>query len=233
MTSEIQILSNEFNTLINKYQDTYHKYINVISNDNKSFKIVEDSSFFGQKQINIINNTDISNCESSCISNTSCSGATFNTISNKCTLSSGTGNIVSAHKSNAIVQEALYYSYELQKLNTNLMNINQKMMNISNDNYNQYQKTHDKSKEQEETMNKNYETLNIERNNIEQMIREYETLDKAYDNGNIIVTSNYYKYIIFLFIVLLLLLIFFKFSVITSQSGGGLSKININKLLNY
>ncbi len=53
------------------------------------------------------------------------------------------------------------------------------------------------------------------------MIREYETLNRALDNGNIIVTSNYYSYIALLFVAILLIFLFLKFSFTGSQSGGG------------
>ena len=44
--------------------------------------------------LNILQNSSIDNCLSSCKSNNSCSGATFDNINNSCTLSSGTGNII-------------------------------------------------------------------------------------------------------------------------------------------
>jgi hypothetical protein len=63
------------------------------------------------------------------------------------------------------------------------------------------------------------------------MIREYETLNRAYDNGNINTTSNYYSYIALLFITILLVFLFLKFSLDSSQSGGGNKMlISLNKL---
>ena len=46
MSSQIDNLSNEFNILINKYQETYNKYINVIGNDDKKFKSIENMFVF-------------------------------------------------------------------------------------------------------------------------------------------------------------------------------------------
>ena len=221
MSIQLQNLSNEFNTLISQYQDTYQKYIDVINSDNKSFTTVDNSAFYGQTQINTLNNTDLTNCEASCSSNSSCSGATFNTTSNNCTLSSGSGNIVQEQSSKAIVKEAMYYSYQLQNLNAKLIDINQQMMNTSSKNYNEFQKSQQQTIEQENTMNNNYQNLSVERIQIEKMIREYETLSRALENGNIVVTSNYYSYITLFLIAILLILLFFKFSFTGSQSGGG------------
>jgi hypothetical protein len=221
MSIQLQNLSNEFNMLISQYQDTYKKYIDVINSDNTNFKTVNNSAFYGQEQINTLSNTDLTNCEASCSTNSSCSGATFNTVSNNCTLSSGTGNIIKEQKSKAIVKEAMYYSYQLQKLNAKLIDINKQMMQSSTNNYNEFQKSQQQNIEQENAMNNNYNTLSDERLQIEKMIREYETLNSAIENGNINVTSNYYNYIALLFIAILLIFLFLKFSFTGSQSGGG------------
>jgi len=221
MSIQLQNLSNEFNMLISQYQDTYQKYIDVINSDNTNLKTIDNSAFYGEKQINTLSNTDFTNCQASCSSDSSCSGATFNTTSNNCTLSSGSGNIVQEQKSKAIVKEAMYYSYHLQKLNTKLIDINKQMMNNSSNNYDEFQKSQQQNIEQETLMNNNYQTLSDERIKIEKMVREYETLNRAYENGNINVTSNYYSYIALLFIAILLICLFFKFSFTGSQSGGG------------
>jgi NADH:ubiquinone oxidoreductase subunit 3 (subunit A) len=221
MSIQLQNLSNEFNMLISQYQDTYQKYIDVINSDNTNLKTIDNSGFYGEKQLNTLSNTDLTNCEASCSSNSSCSGATFNTTSNNCTLNSGSGNIVQEQSSKAIVKEAMYYSYHLQKLNTKLIDINKQMMNNSSNSYDEFQKSQQQNIEQENSMNNNYQTLTDERVQIEKMVREYETLNRAYENGNINVTANYYSYIALLFIAILLICLFFKFSFTGSQSGGG------------
>lgn len=221
MSIQLQNLSNEYNVLISQYQDTYQKYIDVINSDNKTFTTVDNSAFYGQNQINILNDTDVENCQSACSSNSSCSGATFNTLSNSCTLNSGSGNVIQEQKSKAIVKEAMYYSYQLQKLNAKLLDINKQMINTSNNNYDKFQKSQQQTIEQENTMNNNYQTLSDERIQIEKMIIEYETLNRALENGNNVVTSNYYSYIALFLIAILLILLFFKFSFTGSQSGGG------------
>ena len=75
--------------------------------------------------------------------------------------------------------------------------------------------------EQRNTMNNSYQRLADERNQIEKMSREYETVNRALDNGSIILTSNYYSYISLFLTSILLILLFLKFSFTGSQSGGG------------
>ena len=94
-------------------------------------------------------------------------------------------------------------------------------MDITNQSYSNYQQDIQKSRIQEETLQKNYQILLDERIQIEQMMREFETLNSANENGQINVTSNYYKYIIFLFIALFLVFILIRYSSDITQRGGG------------
>ena len=154
MSSQFQNLSNEFNMLISKYQDTYKKYIQLINSGKNNLKIIDDSIFLGKEKINILNNTNISNCEKVCLSNSLCSGATFDTLFNKCILSSGFGNIIPSQKSKAIIKEAMYYSHELRNLNNKLIDINKKMMD--NYNYQKYQTNKEFSLQLDKIIKKNY-----------------------------------------------------------------------------
>jgi hypothetical protein len=64
------------------------------------------------------------------------------------------------------------------------------------------------------------------------MVNKFKTLNTAYENGNIITTTNYYSYIMLLFIVIFLVFILIKYSLPQQQRGGGNEfKFNINKLL--
>jgi hypothetical protein len=232
MSSQLQNLSSEFNSLITQYTDTYQKYINVINSEDTSLTTVPDYSFVGKSNINVLNNSSIDACQTSCISNTSCSGATFNNNLNSCTLSGGPGDIIFTPQSTAIVQQALYYSYQLQQINTQLMNINQQILTISKNSYGDFKQNQQQNKKQAQTLENNYKTLSQERIQIDEMINKFKTLNSAYENGNIIITTNYYSYIMLLFIVIFLVFILIKYSIPQQQRGGGNEfKFHINQLL--
>jgi hypothetical protein len=221
MSAELQNLSNQFNSLLTQYTDTYQSYISIINSGSNSLTTVPDSSFVGESNLSVLNNSSIDDCQSSCTSNSSCSGATFNNNSNSCTLSSGTGNIVSTPQSTAIVQEALYYSYQLQQINTQLLNINQQIMSTTNSSYGHFQQTQQQNQQQEQALQNNYQTLLQERMQIDEMVMQFETINAAYDNGNTNVTANYYSYIVLVLIAIFLIFVLIKYSIPSEQIGGG------------
>jgi lipopolysaccharide export LptBFGC system permease protein LptF len=227
MTStQIQILSNKFNTLMTKYQKTYADFINSINSNGKTFLTLENNAFTGTNVINKSSSRSISDCQKACSSNALCSGATFQ--NKKCTLTSGTGSIVNSTNSTAIVKESMYYSYQLQQLNQQLININQEINNNVNHSTKEYQNNLGVINEREKALEQNYVVLTKEGTHIEKMVRDFETLNSAQENVDIKVTTNYYNYIALIFIVILLIFLFFHFSM-TSQQYGGKSRNLISK----
>jgi predicted PurR-regulated permease PerM len=220
-STQLQNLSNQFNSLLTQYTNTYEEYINLVASNDTSFTSVPNSVFVGKSNINTLKNYTLDACQRACSSNSSCSGATFNNNLDACTLSSGSGNIIPASHSSAIVKQAMYYSYQLQQLNLQLTKVNQEMMRISSSSYNQYQQNQQKTQQQEQNLQNNYQTLLQEREQIDMMIRQFQTIDSAYENGSINVTSNYYNYIVLLLIVIFLIFLLMRFSLFDEQRGGG------------
>jgi hypothetical protein len=233
-SSQIQTLSNQFNSLLTEYQSTYSEFMNTLKSNDTSLTTVENSAFTGSGTINTSLVSSISDCTTACSSNTSCTGATFTTNSNNnnCTLSSGSGNIVNATNSTAIVQTGLSYSYQLQNLNQQLMDINQQINTIVNQSNTTYQNNLGQINEQGQALQQNYVVLTGDRDRIDLMIREFETLNEAQQNSDINVTMNYYNYIVLLFVAIFLVVLLLRFSVPSEQVGGGRNSVgNIFKNL--
>jgi hypothetical protein len=199
-------LQNQFNTLLTQYTETYQNYIQAIQSGDTTFTSVPNTSFLGQKNIQILQNSSADSCQSACSTSTTtpCSGANFNTGTTSCTLLSGPGNIVPNVSTTAIVREALYYSYQLQQLNDQLTQINNQIKQSALQNMGKYQTTQQQQQQQEEILQTNYQILEQERKQIDAMIQEFETVHSAYENGTLSVDSYYNYYWVLLVIVVVL-----------------------------
>jgi hypothetical protein len=224
MSSQMETLSNNFNALLIQYQETYQEFVNTINSGNNLFMSVPYTAFVGKSNINTIQGSSVKTCLSSCSSNQSCSGATFDNNLHTCTLSSGIGNLINSNNQTAIVKQALYYSHQLQKLNDQLTQINNQIINLANSSINFYSQTQQQNNKKAQILNQNYKTLEEERLQLIEMIRQYETLNSDIENGNINTTSNYYTYLIYIFIFIFLLIILFSFGFTNQQRGGSLGK---------
>jgi len=232
MSPQLQHLTSQFNTILNEYQETSKKYTELVNKKDAILTQIPNYSFLGETNLNVLGNSNVSGCQSACSKNTSCSGATFNTISNNCTLSGGKGNIVHNAKSIAIVEQAIYYSNRLKELNNQLSSLNEQIIVISNKNYNAYSQNKTLTKQQEVIMVNNHNVLIHERKVLKHIMNQFQTLNTAYEDGNMIVNANYMNYVVLLFVVIFLALLFLRTAISSPQYGGGLHK-SAGKVLNF
>lgn len=129
-------------------------------------------------------------------------------------------------------EKSVYYSNKLQKLNQQLLDINTEINNTMNESYGSYVKNVDKSKAQENALLQNYTVLEAEKQKINNLVAQFQTLNSAQENGEVKVTMNYYNYIILLLIVILLGFLFIKFTVSSDQYGGN-NNYTISKILPF
>ena len=221
MSSQLQNLTIQFNTLLNEYKNTSKKYTDLINKNDATFTQISDYSFFGESQLNVLGNSNVSGCETACSTNKSCSGATFNKTLNNCTLSRGHGNVVPTANSVAIVQQVIYYSNRLKELNNQLTNLNNKIIHISNQNYNTYSQNKASRKEEEEIMLYNYNILIEERKEIDMIMNQFQTLKAAHEDGNTIVNANFMHYVVFMFVAIFLLLLLLRTAMSSPEYGEG------------
>jgi hypothetical protein len=222
--SSSQTLTNQFNSLLQEYQSTYKSFIdNINTSDNNNLISLPDFAYNGGNTIDTITNSSVDTCKTSCSSKSTCTGATYNSANNNCVLTSDKGSLINSSGSTAIVNKGLYYSYKLQQLNTQLMDINNQLSQSITDNSNGYSQNLQQGQQADNDLQQNYNVLAEERQEIERMILDFKTLNSAEENGELNVTMYYYNYIVLIFITMLLIFLLIKFSVLEQQKGGGSS----------
>lgn len=84
---------------------------------------------------------------------------------------------------------------------------------------------------QDDHLKQIYSDLMKERSSIKNAINQDNTLNTAYTDGTIYVTSKYYSYIALTFTAILLILLFLKFLASGQQTGGGNNYLNTSWFL--
>ena len=217
----IQQLINQFNSILDQYQKTYKDYTNSLESPSNNLYTVPNTFFYGENILSVTQGSSVTACKSSCLANDSCSGANYNSSYNKCALNSGNGNIVQYPNSTAIVQQPIYYSYQLQNLNQQLINLNQQISKLMATGQTQYTQNMQQIQQQQQIIQQNSNNLNTDRERIEKILNYYKYLNQNYDESELVLTSNYYTYIGLFFVTILLVFLLIKFSVSGQQTGGG------------
>jgi hypothetical protein len=222
-------LSNQYNSLLNEYKQTYKQYLICLQDSSVNMVSVPNTFFWGESPLRNDSLNSVDDCLQSCSSTTFCSGATFNKNKNLCSLRKGPGSIIpSKNKNNydfAIVPSPLYYSYQLKNINQNLLDLNKQMMNSLQQSYSSYQENNQQQQQNHVILiEKNHSYLKEDRGKIEQMIKEEELMNAANENSQLVVKQHYYAYIIYLFVTILLILVFIRVMFMNGlEQRGGLN----------
>ena len=113
------------------------------------------------------------------------------------------------------------YNSKLNDLNQSLIDTNQQISDIVNQSYSSYEKDSQKSQQQNQTLQQNNSTLMDEKNHIKKLLKEYEVINAATKDTNLVVNEEYSKYIVLIFITILLVVLVLKYAITGSEQVGG------------
>jgi hypothetical protein len=173
--------------------------------------------------------TNLQDCIASCSNTSNCTGATF--VSNQCLLRTGNSPIVpSSIDSYAIVPESVKLLFIIENINQELINVNQQISNQMTSANTLYDSQTEQRFQQQQNLIKSYTELMEERKDIQNLLKEYETLDNTTSNDVITINQRFYTYIFLFILVVVIVFILSKLSypstskmtVPTVQYGGDL-----------
>jgi hypothetical protein len=230
---KLESLYNEYDTVLLKYQQAVANYSSFLqsqssnNNNNNSFSVIPESAFWGTGSAGSQSVYNISNanaCSALCSQTKGCAGATFNSNNNdssSCFLRSGDGSIIpSGSNDYAIVPLSKKYLLNIQSLNQQLTDINQKIIIIINNPGQQvYNSQVSQTAKKGQELKQNYNKLIKERKMIEKKLKEFQDLDQAQYNSDLITNSNYFSYILLLGLAIICIVVLFKMSGSSGSSG--------------
>jgi len=214
-------LMTEFNNLLNEYQTTYQQYIDTLDSSNNPLMLVDNVSFNSTKSISQTTQNTGQDCLNSCTDASNCTGGTYNPSSQNCALNSGIGSLINSPNYTAIAPSALYYSFKLQNINQQLINVNKQIMTQNNNMKTDYDNSYQSKQQSLQIIKNNNDILTNEQEEINLLIKENASIDKATVYSETNLTMHYYSYIIFMLLAILCIYLLIKFSIPTTQRGGG------------
>lgn len=214
ITMDLENLQKKYSNLLVVYRAAVSEYILSLNTDSnlpiKVYNYIKDKAYIGGKSIGQSNVNTLQDCIASCSSNPKCSGATF--ISNRCDIKSGDGQIIQSPNSYAIIPVSKYLLINIENINQQLIQINKQITDKIKIQKPHYYKNNIKIKEQTKELVNNYNNLTQERENILELLRQYETLDSIENQNQIKISQNYYSYILLLLLVIVIFYILYKLS---------------------
>ena len=227
----LETLNSEYKNLLIAYHQAIINYVNYLqeqstnscegSTDRNCWAIIQNQAFWGVSGISQINVISSEKCLDACATNSECSGATYNPTNNTCILRKGEGSPVPTEGSYAIVSKGQQLLQIIDFLNNRLTAINTQIT----DTIKQGRELNNTvlspvGDEESQVLLENYYKLVQERKQISQMLKQHNQAERVIDQGNIVVTQNYYSYILLLALAIIVVLILAYIYVPTTKSSG-------------
>jgi hypothetical protein len=187
---------------------------------------IPNNAFWGTADIssNII--PSVYQCKALCATTSGCSGATYNTTTQTCSLRSGEGSLVpSASNLVALIPEETYLLLNMQSINAQLIQINQEILNKTTAGETVFDNEYTERQTQAEELLKNYIMLTAEKNKINGKINDFENLNQEEIDGNITISKNYYSFVLLLILSIALIVLLFMFSGSSSTNANANSSM--------
>jgi len=221
---QLESLELEYSNKLQEYQHEYANYINLLKNSSSSskpsFNVITNASFWGSNEIANQSASSVSDCQALCSANANCSGATFNSSSQLCSIRSGISNIQfdsneqAQINNSAIVKEATSYLINLQSINTQLTNLNNKIINIVSKIQHISMKENENTQEKKVQLMKTYSYLKEERKNIDELLKSYFSVNQNLTNNTIQVKQSDSIYNLLFFIAIFLVIFIITYNIL-------------------
>lgn len=235
---DLESLMNQYNNLLISYKQAVTDYVNYLSerikpnNPKQPMEIINGSTYWGTSPLSENNSLTVQECQASCTRTTGCTGATFNnsdkTTQITCKLRSG-DSLLSVGTSNdyAIVETGKKFLSIIEKVNSQLKTVNktiQDKITSTNPKYNEQLRD---TKQNTAELIQQFNMLSNDRNKVNKLLEEYETLDEQHESGNIKINQNYYSFLLLIGLSIIFIIILISMASSSSQirtnfqTGGG------------
>jgi TolA-binding protein len=182
---------------------------------------LSNSILMGGSSISHSQVSDVQSCMASCSSLMNCSGATYNSDQQVCSLISGKGNVVSSSNSSnyAITSQTILYLNGIKQLNQQLTEINDEIKSNIRQEAPLYRKTIQDLQTSTKELDSVNTVLKNDREQIKELLKHHNKLNEEQTQSNIF-TSSHYAIYLFLFLLAVIFIILLSFITITNNSGA-------------
>ena len=230
---DLEILNAQYSNLLIQYEQAVANYSALIQQQSAGntppLMALPNNAFWGTASISSSIIPSVPQCKALCATTSGCSGATYNTTNKLCSLRSGEGSLApDSSNSYAIITEEAYLLLNMQSINNQLIEINQKILAAINKGQPEFNYEYAERKVKAQELLKNYIMLNQEKERIVMIVQSYENLNKEEVEGNITINQNYYSLILLIILAIALIVILYLFSRSTVNTMSAINSYQPN-----
>lgn len=205
---KLETLQAEYDDIMRDYEQAQANYISALKNSQRKLSSVKERRYISNNKLWTGVFSTVNQCKTKCKNDKNCTGATYNSSSEFCETYGGEGEILTGNTNNyAIIMGITQALLILQQFNTKLIDKSSEIDKELQKSIPHVNNTIDSKNNQKDILQKRMNSLQKERNDINDAIAEFETLDQENTDREIVVNQRNSSYIVvFLFTVLLVTL---------------------------
>jgi len=223
---QLEALEKEYMLILKQYESAYATFVSNLNSqqsDTSTFSALQGRTYWGTYGIKEGSTAVQKECESMCLSDTKCTGATFNPSKRYCWTRGGDSNItVGTDSDYALLPKVKENLILLKNLNQKLMDINKQISNKLSMAYPLAKEETDLKNEKQQELQQSYSSLVKERTELEVMINNNDTLEETLNNNTLYVNQKNMSLHIWVILAIILLVVTLKTMVPMSQLSGTL-----------
>lgn len=201
----LETLQAEYDTIMSDYEQAQSNYIGALNDSGRKFVTMKNRMYISDDKLWNGQLNKKFKCKSKCKNDDNCTGATYNSWTNKCNTYGGDGEIsIGGKNSFAIVSKVKQTLLVLQEKNSQLINKSLEIDQALQTSIPVINDTIDTKNEQKRILLQKHQALLNDREEINTVITEFDTMGQENDDKAITVNQkNSYYIVVFLFTILL------------------------------
>jgi hypothetical protein len=223
----LETLNTNYKNLLIAYKLAVSNYVDYLKQEvkqpSKEMVSITGAAFWGTSSLSETNSQTLEECKASCMKLSNCSGATYNLTNgtSKCMLRKGNGNIIGGSQNDvAIVIKGQQLLKIVENINDELTKVNNQIQTLTTPTVKQmFNLKSNEIKEENKVLIGQYNNLIGERDKMQNMLNEYQSLDAKEIEGSIHISQNYYSFILLMVIAILFIFMLYKLYIIPSTQS--------------
>jgi hypothetical protein len=188
---------------------------------------IKGQAFWGTHGLTGVNSNSLQECSALCSSDNRCTGATFNPDKRLCWTRGGPGSTMPALPNDyAIIPKSKQLLDISDSINRQINNVNRQMQIRIDQLYSIYGRQIEKRNSNDYNLINEYNNLNSERKKINEIIKEYQTLEQTENESSIFISKNYYLFFTFLLVSFLTIIVLYFCSIDPQTSANTIKNVN-------
>lgn len=225
---QLQQLDLQYKSKLTEYETAYASYITTAQSTTaeNNYVTVPGKIYSGGTSVSNTANSSQTQCQTLCSASPTCTAATFNSTSKRCSLFSGSGTIVDgATSDNLIIKKINQELINMNTINEQLILINTQMMDIVKTVEPDVNTNMSNLLVNNTTLITNSAALAQEQLKMQNSAKDREEINKNYNNQSLIVDKQNASYNLWLVIMIVAIVLVFKFVLYPETTGSTLGII--------